>query len=381
MASGIYLDTAATTPVDPRVRAAMEPYINADFGNPSSIHALGRRARHALDKAREIVAVSVGAEPSGVIFTSGGTEADNLALVGTAMANPGGHLALSSIEHHAVLDTVPLLNRLGCDVTFISSDDQGRITPDAVQAALCPNTVLVSVMHGNNEVGTLQPITEIATICRERGVLLHSDAVQSFGYVALRTQELGIGLSTLSAHKIYGPKGVGALIVEPGIRIEPLSRGGGQERGKRGGTENVAGIVGFATAVRLLIEERETRSRHVTALRDLLESVIASTIPDTVVSASHAERLPHISHVRFNGVSAETLLIALDRAGVAASSGSACSSGSLEPSHVLLAMGCSDEEARSGIRFSVGKDTTKNEVNAAVSVIYERVVAHRAARR
>ena len=371
MIQRIYLDHAATTPLRPEVRAAMEPYLSADgFGNPSSLHADGQRAKRALDAARDTLACALGAQFSEITFTSGGTEADNAALVGVMLARGrGSHLITTQIEHEAVIETAHFLEKLGFSVTYLPVDEQGRVAPRSVADALTDRTALVSVMHANNEVGTVQPLREIADLVHAHGAYLHTDAVQTFSQLPVNVHDLGVDLLSVSAHKIYGPKGVGALYVRSGIPIEPLLHGGGQERERRAGTENVPAIAGFGEAVRLLLPEREAVAARLTLLRDTFLAALRQRVPSMVLNGHPAERLPNNINLSFPGLDAETLLLTLDRAGISASSGSACTSGSIEPSHVLTAMGLPDDRVNSAIRLTLGRDTTRAEVDRAVDIL------------
>ena len=371
MIQRIYLDHAATTPLRPEVRAAMEPYLSADgFGNPSSLHADGQRAKRALDAARDTLACALGAQFSEITFTSGGTEADNAALVGVMLARGrGSHLITTQIEHEAVIETARFLEKLGFSVTYLPVDEQGRVAPRSVADALTDRTALVSVMHANNEVGTVQPLREIADLVHAHEAYLHADAVQTFSQLPVNVHDLGVDLLSVSAHKIYGPKGVGALYVRSGIPIEPLLHGGGQERERRAGTENVPAIAGFGEAVRLLLPEREAVAARLTLLRDTFLAALRQRIPNMVLNGHPAERLPNNINLSFPGLDAETLLLTLDRAGISASSGSACTSGSIEPSHVLTAMGLPDDRVNSAIRLTLGRDTTRAEVDRAVDIL------------
>ncbi len=368
----IYLDYAATTPLRPEVRAAMEPYLSQDgFGNPSSLHADGQRAKRALDTARDTLAGALGCQFSEISFTSGGTESDNAALVGVMLANKirGNHLITTQIEHEAVTETARFLQTLGFRVTFLPVDGFGTVSPQSVADALTDETVLVSVMHANNEVGTIQPLREIADVVHARGAYLHTDAVQTFGLLPVTADALGADLLTLSAHKVYGPKGAGALYVRSGIAIEPLLHGGGQERERRSGTENVAAIAGFGEAVRLLLPERDAEAARVTLLRDRLWSGLSACIPGIVLNGHPTHRLPNNLNFSLPGLDAETLLLSLDRAGISASSGSACTSGSIEPSHVLSAMGLSDARLKSALRLTLGRGTTEDEIDRTVEIV------------
>jgi len=371
MTERIYLDHAATTPLRAEVRAAMEPYLAAEgFGNPSSQHADGQRAKRALDAARDTLAQALGGQFSEISFTSGGTEADNAALVGVLLARGrGSHLVTTTIEHEAVGETAHFLEKLGFGVTFVPVDERGRVSPEAIADALTDRTALVSVMHANNEVGTVQPLREIADIVHAHGAYFHTDAVQTFGQMPVNAQDLGADLITVSAHKIYGPKGAGALYVRSGVPIEPLLHGGGQERERRAGTENVAAIAGFGEAVRLMLPEREAEAARLTALRDLFLNSLRRRLPGLVLNGPPSARLPNNLNVSFPGLDAETLLLALDRAGISASSGSACTSGSIEPSHVLTAMGLPDDRVRSALRLTLGRGTTPEQVDFSVDIL------------
>ncbi|OGL59461.1 MAG: cysteine desulfurase NifS [Candidatus Tectomicrobia bacterium RIFCSPLOWO2_12_FULL_69_37] len=371
----VYLDHNATTPVRPEVAEAMRPFLGALFGNPNSIHGFGREARAAVEEARARAAALIGAaEPEEILFTSGGTESDNLALRGAlAAAGGSGHILTSAVEHHAVLDTCKALESGKIRVTCLPPDKAGRVTAGAVAGALRPDTRLVSVMWGNNEVGTLQPVGEIAALCRERGVPFHTDAVQALGKVPMNVRELGVDFLSASAHKINGPKGAGFLYVRTGARLAPLLTGGGQERDLRSGTENVPGIVGLGEACRLAREEGPAQARALAALRERLESAVCERIPDVVVNGGAAERLPGTSNLSFIGAEGETLLIRLDLEGIAVSTGSACSAGSTEPSHVLVAMGLSLEALRGSLRFSLGWGSTEEDVGRVLDVLPEAV--------
>jgi cysteine desulfurase len=368
----VYLDHSATTPLDPEVLQAMMPYLTEEFGNASSVYGLGQRARQAIDQARDEVAAFYGVEAREVIFTSGGTEGDNFALRGVAYRNAdrGRHLITSTIEHDAVLRTVEALERDGFEVTRLRVDRLGLVDPDALQAALRPDTILVSIMHANNEVGTIEPIADLVAVTHEHSdAYFHTDAVQSTGKIATRMDELGVDLLSMSAHKLHGPKGVGCLVVRSGVRIEPLMLGGGHERNRRAGTENVAGIVGLAKAVSIAQRDMAENVGHLTSLRDRLLAGVRDRIPATEITGHPTKRLPHHASFLFQGVEGESLLLQLDMDGIAASSGSACTSGSLEPSHVILALGYPRERALGSLRLSVGKDN----VDADVDLVLERL--------
>ncbi len=350
----------------------MEPYLSpGGFGNPSSLHADGQRAKRALDTARDTLADALDCQFSEISFTSGGTESDNAALVGVMLANKcrGNHLITTAIEHEAVTETARFLETLGFRVTVLPVDEFGTVSPQSVADALTDETVLVSVMHANNEVGTIQPLREIAGIVHARGAYLHSDAVQTFGQLPVTIDALGVDLLTLSAHKIYGPKGAGALFVRSGIAIEPLLHGGGQERQRRSGTENVAAIVGFGEAIRQLPPERAAEAERLTTLRDYFWSELVRRIPGVVLNGHPINRLPNNLNISLPGLDAETLLLSLDRAGVSASSGSACTSGSIEPSPVLTAMGLPENRIKSALRLTLGRGTTQEEVERTVDIL------------
>jgi len=373
----VYLDHAATTPLAPEVLADMLPFLTEAYGNASALHSLGARARSAVDQARETLADAIGADPEEVYFTSGGTEADNWALKGAAAASGRKHLLVSAVEHHAVLHPAATLGRSGWSVETIPVDSQGRVDPGEVRARLRNDTLLVSVMHANNEVGAIQPVREIGALCRERGVLFHVDAVQSLGKIPVRVREMHADMASFSAHKLYGPKGVGALYLRRGARVAPWMEGGEQERGKRAGTLNVPGIVGFASAVRRTLQGLEEESRRLAALRDRLAAQVLERVPDSTLNGPAQERLPGFAHFCFGGIEGESLLLALDMAGICASAGAACSSGSTEPSHVLLAMGIPLERARGALRLTLGRATTQEAVDYAAARIAEAVAGLR----
>ncbi|HEX9775390.1 MAG TPA: cysteine desulfurase family protein [Actinomycetota bacterium] len=367
----LYLDHAATTPLLPEARAAMEPYLGERFANASSLHAGAREARKAIEEAREHVAAAAGARPEEVIFTSGGTEADNLALQGAAWRQKGqgrDGIVVSAIEHHAVLDTAAWLGRQGFVVRIVGVHRDGVLDLDALADAIDGTTGVVSVMAANNEVGTIQPVTSVAEIAHETGARFHTDAVQALPWIPLDAARAD--LIALSAHKLGGPKGVGALVVRRGVGVEPIVHGGGQERGIRSGTYNVAGIAGFGEAVRLTVERLAATAARVRALRDRLEAGLLGRIDGLRVHGAGAERLPNNCNVGIEGVESEPLLLLLDGAGVAASSGSACSSGATEPSHVLQAMGLRPSGV---LRLTLGVTTTEEEVDAAVDAVVSAV--------
>ncbi len=375
----VYLDHAATTPVHPEVIAAMLPYFNPMYGNASSVHGFGRKGRMAIDNAREIVAQAIGAQPNEIYFTSGGTESDNIALMGVAEAlrEKGRHLITSSIEHHAILDTCAYLEKHGYEVTYLPVDVDGLVSPDDVQAAIRPDTILISIGHANNEMGAIQPLAEIGAIAKAHGVYLHTDAVQSFGTLPIDVNELQVDLLSLSGHKIYGPKGIGALYVRRGTRVRPIQFGGGQERKLRPGTENVPGIVGLGRAVELAMEEREARVEHMTRLRDKLIAGLTA-VPDVTLNGHPEKRLPGNVNISVKYVEGESLILSLDLRGIAVSSGSACTSGSLDPSHVLIAMGLDHLQAHGSLRLTLGRDTSEADIDYVIEVFPEVVAKLRA---
>lgn len=364
----IYLDHAATSPVHPQVVEAMVPYMTTYFGNPSSIHSFGRETRRALDEARETIAKTIGAKANEIIFTSGGTEADNLAIIGVAMANreKGRHIITTCVEHHAVLNTCKYLQKQGFDVTYLPVDEHGIISVEQVKSALRDDTVLVSIMFGNNETGVLQPIHDIVQLLHDHDVYFHTDAVQAYGLVPIDVRELGIDLLSVSSHKINGPKGVGFLYVREGVRLTPHIYGGEQERKRRAGTENVPGIVGLQKAAELA-QQMMSEKR---ALYEQFQRIMLTTFEREgihyAVNGHETNRLPHVLNVAFFGTNVEALLVNLDLAGIAASSGSACTAGSIDPSHVLVAMyGNDSERIRSSVRFSFGYGNTIEQVERA----------------
>jgi len=368
----IYFDYAATTPVDERVLAAMLPFFSERFGNANSLYGLGRDAYRALEDARERFAVGIGAQnPNEVIFTSGGTESDNAALLGIlARVAPdgGGHLIVSAFEHHAVLHPAEWLEKRGYELTKLAPRSDGHIYPEDLRAAMKPNTKLVSVMHGNNEIGTLNDIKGLAAVAHEHGALLHTDAAQTLGKVPFNVSELGVDAASFSSHKIYGPKGMGALFLKRGTPFETQARGGGQEFKKRSGTQNTPGVVGMTTALEIMLEEQPTEMVRLAALRDRLIDGVTSALENTEPSASEGERLPNIAPLLIKGVEGEAMLLQLDNKGIAVSTGSACSSGSLEPSHVLLSIGCPQEIAHGSLRLSIGRFTTAEHVDYFLEV-------------
>ena len=372
----VYLDHTATTPLDPRVREAMEPYFAETFGNASSVHWYGQQAKIALEEARSTIARAIGAHPGEVFFTSGGTESDNFAVKGAAYAGrtkKKEHIITSAAEHHAVLEPCEHLAREAFDLTVLPVDVHGRASPGQVEKALTDGTVLVSIMHANNEVGTISDIAEIARVAHERGAMVHTDAVQSLGKIPVDVSDLQVDLMTLSAHKLYGPKGIGALYIRKGTEIEPLLQGGGQERGRRPGTENIPLAVGFAKAIELAVGTLEQESKRLSVMRDALESAIRQEFPAVVFNGHPAERLPHILNVSLDSsrldIEGDTLLMNMDLQGIAVTSGSACTSGSMQPSHVLLAMGRDPRTAGATLRFAFGKGNTSADVGQVVDTL------------
>lgn len=357
----IYADHNATTPLDPDVLAAMLPYFANHYGNASSVHFFGREARAAVDDARVQLARLLGAEESEIVFTSGGTEANNAAIFGV----PAGHLITSAVEHHAVLHACRA--RTDCEVTYLPVDGHGLVNPDDLRRAIRPDTRLVSIMSANNETGTVQPVRELAAICREHGVWFHTDAVQSFGKVPVSVRPWGVDLLSISAHKFYGPKGVGALFVRRGVKLRPLLVGGSQENERRAGTENVPGIVGLAKAAELAVAKMEAESARLFQLTERLAVAIEHTIPAAYRNGHPRQRVPNTVNFSFEGCRFEGLLLGLDLEGVAVSSGSACAVGTLEPSHVLVAMGRSPELARGAVRYSLGASNTEQDIEAIVA--------------
>ena len=376
----IYFDHAATTPVDPRVLEKMLPYFTDNFGNPNSQHAFGRRAVTAVDEARDTVAKCIGAKPSEIYFTSGGTESDNWAMRGAAhaLANRGKHLIISAVEHPAMLSAAKELQREGFEVTLAPVDGYGTVDLAKLEEAIRPDTVFIGVMAANNEIGTLQPVKEIAALAKARGIAFFTDAVQAAGTMKLDVKELGADMLSLSGHKFYGPKGVGVLYVRSGLKLARLGAGGHQERGMRGGTTNVPGIVGLAEALRLSREHLHENAAYVAGLRDRFVARVQKEIPFVKYNGHPENRLPGNANFSFRYIEGESLLFSLDLAGIAVSSGSACSSGSLEPSHVLLAMGVPEGLAHGSIRFSFGRENTAGEVDYAVDRLKEIVVRLRA---
>ena len=368
----VYMDNNATSPLLPEVLEAMRPYFIEEFGNASSIHHHGQNTRAAVERARESVAAMLGCRPSEVVFTSGGTEGDNLAVFG--LVKPGDHIITSTIEHHAVLHACKELEKRGCDVTFVPVDGRGQVDPNDVKRALRNNTKLISIMMANNETGVVQPVEEIGRIAKEADVYFHTDAVQAAGKIPIDVNEIGCDLLSISGHKMHAPQGIGALYVRKGTLIEPLFYGGNHERQRRAGTENVPGIVALGKAAEIAQVGLNNGSiARLRQMRDHLESEILRKVEDVGVNGEGAPRVPTTTNIHFDHIEGEALVIALDLKGLAVSTGAACSSGAIEPSHVLTAMGLPPEQARSSLRFSLGKQTTENDINFALDIIPETV--------
>lgn len=366
----VYMDHAATTPVDPRVVDAMEPYFSEKYGNPSSLYTVGQEAREAVEEAREKVAKLLNGATGSVIFTSGGTESNNLALKGVAFANrkKGRHIITTKIEHHAILEPCEWLAKQGFDVTYLPVDKYGLVSPGSLEDALRKDTILVSIMHANNEIGTIEPIKELAGIVKDHGAYFHTDAVQTYGKIPVDVQEMNVDLLSISSHKIYGPKGVGALYVRRGVRIDPLLHGGGHEFRKRSGTENVPGIVGLGKAAEIAGKEMDREAKKLTKLRDrLIKGALA--IENSRLNGHPTKRLPNNANLVFFFVEGESLILELDFYGISANTGSACSSKTLEPSHVLSAIGLKPEETHGSLRLTLGRQNTKEEVDYVLEVL------------
>ena len=376
----IYLDYAATTPTHPEVVQAMLPYFTENFGNPSSVHSLGQEARQAVEEAREKVAHLIGARPQEIFFTSGGTEANNLAIKGVALANRnrGNHIITTPIEHHSVLETCKFLEESGFEITYLPVDGQGLVDPGNVRKALTPKTMLISIMLANNEVGTIEPLAEIGKIAREAEVYFHTDAVQAVGHIPVDVEELGVDLLSASAHKLYGPKGIGALYIRKGTRLVPLAHGGEQESGHRAGTENVPGIVGFGKAAEIAEGEMEEEAKRLASLRDRLITGVLSSVERAWLNGHPIQRLPNNANLSFEFIEGESLMLSLDLEGICVSTGSACSSTSLAPSHVLLAMGLPPEKALSSLRITLGRWTTEEDIEQVLEALPRAVARLRA---
>ena len=371
----IYMDHSATSPVDPEVFEAMKPYFVDNFGNASTLYSQGRDARKAMEAAREQVASLIGAKPEEVIFTSGGTESDNIAIKGTAyrLKNKGNHIITSAIEHPAVRETCKYLEKNGFEVTYLPVYEEGIVRVSDLEDAITDKTILITIMHANNEIGTIQPISEIGKIARENKIYFHTDAVQTVGKIPVNVEEMNVDMLSLSAHKVYGPKGIGALYVKKGVRLEPIIHGGGHEKGLRPGTENVSGIVGLGKACELAEKNLLEDTKYITNLRDKLIDGILDSVEQSYLDGHRTKRLPNNVNLRFTGIEGESLVLHLDSKGVAASTGSACSSKSLEPSHVLIALGLEHVEAHGSLRLTLGKENTEEEVDYVITAVKEVV--------
>jgi cysteine desulfurase len=368
----VYLDNNATTPVLPEVFEAMKPFYLEEFGNASSIHHYGQRARSAVEKARGSVAALLNARPAEIVFTSGGTEGDNAAIFG--LVNKGDHVITSTIEHSAVMNSCKRLEQMGCEVTFVPVNGRGEVEPEDIRKALRPNTRLISIMMANNETGVAQPVEEISRIAGEADVFFHTDAVQAAGKIPINVQQIGCDVLTISGHKIHAPQGTGAVYIKRGTLIQPIIYGGSHERQRRAGTENLPGIVGLGKAAELSkIWLEGNGPAEMTALRDRLQNAILNAVPDCGINGDGAMRVPNTTNPWFDYIEGEALVIALDLKGLAVSSGAACSSGAIEPSHVLLAMGLTHERARSSVRLSLGKQTTSEDIDFAIQVLPETI--------
>jgi cysteine desulfurase len=367
----IYLDYAATTPARPETVEAMRPYFTETFGNPSSIHSFGQTARSAVEAGREKVAALIGAQPSEIVFTSGGTEADNFALEGIAYANEkkGNHIIVSKIEHHAVTECAEFLKKRGFEITYLPVDKYGIVDPEEVKKAITDKTILVSIMHANNEIGVIEPIREIGAIVKGQGIYFHTDAVQTVGHIPVNVNDLGVDLLSSSGHKFYGPKGVGFLYIRKGTRITPFFHGGAQENNRRGSTENVPGIVGMGVAAELAAKEMNEEAAREISLRDKLIKEIMEKIPEVILNGHPTRRLPNNANFSIKYIEGESILLNLDMMGIAASSGSACTSGSLDPSHVLLAIGLPHEIAHGSLRLTLGKETTEADIDYVIKTL------------
>lgn len=371
----IYLDHSATSPVDPDVFNAMEPYFVNSFGNASTLYSLGREARKAMEESRKMVASLIGANPEEIIFTSGGTESDNIAIKGTAyrLKDKGNHIITSNIEHPAVDETCKYLEKNGFKVTYLPAGEEGIVKLSDLENAITEETILITIMHANNEIGTIQPIKEIGKIAREKGIYFHTDAVQSVGKIPVDVDGLNVDMLSLSAHKLYGPKGIGALYIKKGVRLEPLLHGGGHEKGIRPGTENVAGIVGLGKACQIAQENLDETAQYVASLRDEIIEKVLSEVEQSYLNGHPTKRLPNNINFRFTSIEGESLVLHLDAKGIASSTGSACSSKKLEPSHVLMALGLEEVDAHGSLRLTLGKENKKEEIDYIVKSVKDAV--------
>ncbi|NMO10310.1 cysteine desulfurase NifS [Methanobacterium subterraneum] len=370
-----YMDHSATSPVDPEVLEAMLPYFKESFGNASTLYSLGREARTAMEKARKQVASLIGARAEEVYFTSGGTESDNLAIKGTIsrLKGKGNHIITSAIEHPAVEETCKYLEKNGYTVTYLPVGEDGIVKMEDLKESTREDTILITIMHANNEIGTIQPIKEIGALAREKGILFHTDAVQSVGKIPVNVEDMNVDLLSISAHKLHGPKGVGALYIRKGVRIDPLFHGGGHERGVRPGTENIPGIVGLGKACQLAEENLDKNMEYVASLRDQLIKGVLGSIEQSFLNGHPTKRLPNNANFRFSSIEGESLILQLDSKGINASTGSACSSNKLEPSHVLMAIGLEEVDAHGSLRISLGKENTPEDIDSSIVVIKEVV--------
>lgn len=371
----IYMDHSATSPVDPEVFEAMKPYFTEGFGNASTLYKLGRDAKMAMETARKQVASLINAEPKEIIFTSGGTESDNIAIKGTVyrLKNKGNHIITSNIEHPAVTETCKYLEKNGFEVTYVPVDKEGLVHPEDVEKAITDKTVLITIMHANNEIGTIQPVAEIGKIAREHGIYFHTDAVQSVGKIPVDVKAMNVDMLSLSSHKLYGPKGIGALYIKKGVRLEPIIHGGGHERGLRPGTENVPAIVGLGKACEISEKNLDKDMEHLKKLRDKLIDSVLEQNEEAYLNGHRTQRLPGNVNFRFTGIEGESLILHLDSKGIAASTGSACSSIKLEPSAVLMAIGLKEVEAHGSLRLSLGRENTEEDIDYTIKAIKEVV--------
>lgn len=371
----IYMDHSATSPVDPEVFEAMKPYFTDSFGNASTLYSLGREGKKAMESAREEVASIIGAEPKEIIFTSGGTESDNIAILGAAykLKKKGNHIITSDIEHPAVDETCRYLEKNGFTVTYLPVYEDGIVKVKDLEDAITDKTILITIMHANNEIGTIQPITEIGRIAHENNIYFHTDAVQTVGKIPVNVKELNVDMLSLSAHKLYGPKGIGALYLRQGVRIEPIMHGGGHEKGIRPGTENVPGIVGLGKACSIAKENLQMDAQKLTSLREMLIDNVLAENEDSYLNGHRTKRLPNNANFRFTGIEGESLILHLDAKGIATSTGSACSSIKLEPSHVLMAIGLKEVEAHGSLRISLGHENTEEDIKYTITAIKEVV--------
>lgn len=371
----IYMDHSATSPVDPEVFKAMEPYFVDSYGNASTLYSLGREARKAMEEGRKMVASLIGANPDEVIFTSGGTESDNIAIKGIAykLRNKGNHIITSNIEHPAVDETCKYLEKNGFEVTYLPAGEDGIVKISDLENEITDKTILITIMHANNEIGTIQPIKEIGEIAQKKGIHFHTDAVQSVGKIPVDVNELNVDMLSLSGHKLYGPKGIGALYIKKGVRLEPILHGGGHEKGIRPGTENVAGVVGLGKACQIAEENLDQTAEYVTSIRDEIIEKVLSEVEQSYLNGNPTKRLPNNINFRFTGIEGESLVLHLDAKGIASSTGSACSSKKLEPSHVLMALGLKEVDAHGSLRLTLGKENKKEEIDYVVKSIKDAV--------